>query len=175
MPCNYNNCGFSCNVREDCSIISVLLTLRKMKVPWFISKISSKQSWIFIAHPWGMNLPMILWDLRNGMSCSKCGFGVARVSGWRIVLLLGADWAHCASKMANSGCISSTLHLQCFRAQEGMLPPSACRIPRENRGLHWCGVFASKKCQFSGYFPIVSRERLFKFSAYKMGGLNETI
>ena len=60
---------------------------------------------------------------------SQVGFRGSNASGRRIVLLPGAFWAHGASKMAILEAPFFTLCiLQCFRAWEGMLPPSACRM-----------------------------------------------
>ena len=56
------------------------------------------------------------------------GFRGSNASGRRIVLLLGAFWAHGASKMAILGASVLLCILQCFRVWEGMLPLGACRM-----------------------------------------------
>ena len=61
---------------------------------------------------------------------SQVGFRGSNACGGRIVLLPGAFWAHGASKMATFGASLLLCVLQCFRVQEGMLPPGACCTSR---------------------------------------------
>ena len=78
----------------------------------------------------------------------QVGFRGSNASGGRIVLLPGAFWAHCASKMAILGASLLLCILQCFRASEGMLPPGACRSSRASakRIVSCKGLCASSLC-----------------------------
>ena len=73
---------------------------------------------------------MVIWgfvrpEKWNG---SQVGFRGSNAPGGRIVLLPGAFWARGASKMATLSASMVLYLLQCFRAEEGMLLPGACRM-----------------------------------------------
>ena len=79
---------------------------------------------------------------------SQVGFQGSNASGRRIVLLPGAFWAHGASKMVILGASLLLYVLQHLGAQEGMLPPGACRTSRASaRRIVSCrGLCASSLC-----------------------------
>ena len=84
---------------------------------------------------------------REVVCLPKWGFGVAMlpVAHCSIVLLLGACWAHGACKMANFGAFQILCLRLCFRAKEGMLPPS---VRRESCASAKRIVFMQKPCHF---------------------------
>ena len=79
---------------------------------------------------------------------SQVGFRGSNASGGRIVLLPGAFWAHGASKMVILGASLLLYVLQHLGAQEGMLPPGACRTSCASaRRIVSCrGLCASSLC-----------------------------